>query len=94
MSLAFPFCICSILQKLPKFKSFALRNLSRWKNEGGSFKEQVINSYENYESKLQMWKFWLCKILTGIFTSVMLSILHDCPADNECASYFLTFRGV
>ena len=57
MSLAFPFCICSILQKLPKFKSFALRNLSRWKNEGGSFKGQVINSYEIYESKLQMWKF-------------------------------------
>lgn len=50
MSLAFPFCICSILQTLPKFKSFAPRNLSRWKNEGGFFKVQVINSYEIYES--------------------------------------------
>ena len=75
MSLAFPFCICSILQKLPKFKSFALRNLSRWKNEGGSFKEQAINSYENYESKLQMWKFCVSKILTGIFTSVSFFFL-------------------
>ena len=52
-----------------------------WKNEGGFF-------------KVQMWKFYVSKILTGIFTSVMLSILHDCPADNECASYFLAFRGV
>ena len=94
MFLAFPFCICSILQKIPKFKSFAPINLSRWKNGGGFFKEQAIKSYILYESKSQMWKFWLCKILTGIFTSVMLSILHDCPADNEGASYFLTFRGV
>ena len=23
-----------------------------------------------------------------------MSIVHDCPADNEGASYFLTFRGV
>ena len=32
MSLAFPFCICSILQTLPKFKSFASLNYDYHRN--------------------------------------------------------------